>query len=58
VFEGNVTAATGAGGMNAEAANHDKSDDQHGCGQEENLDLFRHQIDLYIPYRDERTPAR
>jgi hypothetical protein len=50
VFKGNVTAAAGAGGMHAQAANHDKSDDQHGAGQEKDLDLFRHQTDLYFPY--------
>ena len=47
MFERNVTAAAGAGGMHAQAANHDKSDDQHGAGQEEDLDLFRHQTDLF-----------
>src|SRR5438270_3980127 len=46
VFEGDITAAAGAGGMYAQAANHDKSDDQHGAGKEEDLDLFRHQTDL------------
>jgi hypothetical protein len=35
--------------VNAKAANQDKSDDQHGAGQEENLDLFGHQTDLYFP---------
>src|ERR1051325_1307381 len=43
MFKGSVTAAADAGGMYAQAANHDKGDDQHGAGQEENLDLFRHQ---------------
>jgi hypothetical protein len=46
VFEGDVTAAANARGMYAQAAYHDKSDDQHGAGQEEDLDLFRHQTDL------------
>ena len=39
--------AAGAGGVHAQAANQDKRDDQHGAGQEENLDLFGHQTDLY-----------
>ena len=43
VFQGDITAAA-AGGMHAQAANQDKSDDQHRAGQEENLDLFRHQM--------------
>jgi hypothetical protein len=48
VFKGNVTAAAGAGSVNAKAANQNKSDDQHGAGQEENLNLFGHQTDLYL----------
>src|ERR1041385_8171156 len=50
MFKGSVTAAADAGGMHAQAANHDKGDDQHGAGQEENLDLFRHQNRPFISY--------
>jgi hypothetical protein len=50
MFKGSVTAAADAGGMHAQAANHDKSDDQHGTGQEEHLDLFRHQKPTFISY--------
>ena len=39
VLERDITAAA-AGGVYAHGANQHKSDDQHGAGEEENLDLF------------------
>jgi len=36
--------------MHAQAAYQNKRDDQHGAGQDKDLDLFRHQTDLYFPY--------
>src|SRR5215510_10085478 len=40
--------------MHAHAADEHKSDDQHGAGQEENLDLFGHQTKP-IPLKTKNT---